>query len=239
MHGNLGHSGRKAKISNKQVSMQSKPGLIISFDDGLMEHYEVAAPLLEACGMRGWFFVTSALPDLAPEFQEDFCASHEISLRKKAARKEKDRYSLVSSHVAMSWNEILDLAQRGHVIGCHTAHHVRMRPTLDSAIIFDEIVEAKKKLEKHLSYPINAFAWVGGESDTYRADALQLLCDAGFSWIFTTQSSLFRVGEDARAIHRTVLEPDLPFSLFLAKISGLSDLAHCRRRRASLNAMRL
>ncbi len=239
MRRKYGHSAGKAKISNKQASMQCKPGLIISFDDGLMEHYEIAAPLLEARGMRGWFFVTSTLPGLAPEFQEGFCASHEISLHKKTAHLGKAQHSLVSSHVAMSWNEILDLAKRGHVIGCHTAHHVRMRPTLDTAILFDEIVEAKKELEKHLGYPVNAFAWVGGESDTYRADALQLLCDAGFSWIFTTQSSLFRVGEDARAIHRTVLEPDLPFSLFLAKISGLSDLAHCRRRRASLNAMRL
>jgi peptidoglycan/xylan/chitin deacetylase (PgdA/CDA1 family) len=139
----------------------------------------------------------------------------------------------------MGLNEIKDLARRGHVIGCHTAHHVRMRPTLDAAILLEEIAEAKKELEMRLGHPVNAFAWVGGEPDTYRADALQMLCEAGFSWIFTTQSSLFRVGGDTRAIHRTVLEPDLPFPLFLAKINGLSDLMHCGRRKASLNAMRL
>jgi len=239
MRRKYGHSAGKAKISNKQASMQCKPGLIISFDDGLMEQYEIAAPLLEARGMRGWFFVPSALLDLEQEFQQDFCALHDISLRRKEARKEKTQHSLVSNRIAMGLNEIKDLARRGHVIGCHTAHHVRMRPTLDTAILFDEIVEAKKELEMRLGYPVNAFAWVGGEPDTYRADALQMLCEAGFSWIFTTQSSLFRVGGDTRAIHRTVLEPDLPFPLFLAKINGLSDLMHCGRRKASLNAMRL
>ena len=236
---NNGHYSANTTISNWQDRARHRPGLIISFDDGLIEQYEVAAPLLEARGMRGWFFVPSALLDLEQEFQQDFCALHDISLRRKEARKEKTQHSLVSNRIAMGLNEIKDLARRGHVIGCHTAHHVRMRPTLDAAIILKEIAEAKKELEMRLGDPVNAFAWVGGEPDTYRADALQMLCEAGFSWIFTTQSSLFRVGGDTRAIHRTVLEPDLPFPLFLAKINGLSDLMHCGRRKASLNAMRL
>src|SRR5688500_7474862 len=34
-----------------------KPGIILSFDDGLASHSEVVAPALEKYGFTGWFFV--------------------------------------------------------------------------------------------------------------------------------------------------------------------------------------
>ena len=40
-----------------------KPGIILSFDDGLLNNYEYAAPLLEQYGFTGWFFVSSGLAD--------------------------------------------------------------------------------------------------------------------------------------------------------------------------------
>jgi hypothetical protein len=36
---------------------KKKPGLIISFDDGDLSNYSVAAPLLEKYGFTGWFFI--------------------------------------------------------------------------------------------------------------------------------------------------------------------------------------
>src|SRR5438552_1803817 len=41
--------------------LHSKPGLIISFDDGNRSHFELAAPLLEKHGLTGWFFIPSGL----------------------------------------------------------------------------------------------------------------------------------------------------------------------------------
>lgn len=40
-----------------------KPGIILSFDDGLLNNYEYAAPLLEKYGFTGWFFVSTGLAD--------------------------------------------------------------------------------------------------------------------------------------------------------------------------------
>ena len=40
-----------------------KPGLLISIDDGLLNNYVNAAPLLEKYGFTGWFFVSSGLAD--------------------------------------------------------------------------------------------------------------------------------------------------------------------------------
>ena len=40
-----------------------RPGLILSFDDGLRSHAEVVAPILERHGVPGWFCVPAGLPD--------------------------------------------------------------------------------------------------------------------------------------------------------------------------------
>jgi peptidoglycan/xylan/chitin deacetylase (PgdA/CDA1 family) len=37
----------------------NKPGIIISFDDAMRSHFEIAAPLLEKYAFTGWFFVPS------------------------------------------------------------------------------------------------------------------------------------------------------------------------------------
>lgn len=39
-----------------------RPGLLLSFDDGLKSHAEVVAPLLERYGFPGWFAFRPAFP---------------------------------------------------------------------------------------------------------------------------------------------------------------------------------
>ena len=40
-----------------------KPGLMITFDDGLKSNFEIALPLLEKFGFVGWFFIPTGLVD--------------------------------------------------------------------------------------------------------------------------------------------------------------------------------
>jgi peptidoglycan/xylan/chitin deacetylase (PgdA/CDA1 family) len=56
----------------------SKPGLILSFDDGLRSHADVVAPLLERHGFVGWFMVPGGFIDAAPEDQRAFARDHQI-----------------------------------------------------------------------------------------------------------------------------------------------------------------
>ena len=87
-----------------------RPGLILSFDDGLLDNYRVAAPALESVGLRGWFFIPALLPGLPAEDEERFCAAGELRL--PANHREGER-------AAMNWDEIRELAGRGHEIGWH------------------------------------------------------------------------------------------------------------------------
>ncbi|MEO2003488.1 MAG: hypothetical protein ABGY41_05270, partial [Candidatus Poribacteria bacterium] len=45
---------------------RDKPGLLLSFDDGLQSHVDVAAPLLEKYGMTGGCMVPAAVAGGAP-----------------------------------------------------------------------------------------------------------------------------------------------------------------------------
>lgn len=193
-----------------------RTALIISFDDGLRSNYEVAAPMLEERGMRGFFFVTTGLPDDGGSAA--FCADHEINL---AAGEE----------CGMVWDELRDLKARGHVIGCHTMSHFRMRGPVEPDRLASEIAGAKRRLEVELAAPVRHFAWVGGESDTYASDAMKAVCDCGFEYAFTTQSKLLQCGGDSLLIHRTILDADMPYTAFRVKLAGLSDLMHSGRRR--------
>lgn len=197
-----------------------KPAVLLTFDDGLSSNFEIAAPLLEERGMRGFFFVTTGLLDSSAP--REFCAEHEIILPPGEDR-------------GMTWGEVRELASRGHAIGCHTASHFRMRGPVAATRIAAEIREAKARLEEGLSLQIRHFAWVGGEPDTYDPEAMAAIRGAGFDYAFTTQSELLTKGGDSLLLHRTILDAGMSYGMFRIKIAGLSDLLH-RRRRQSIEA---
>jgi peptidoglycan/xylan/chitin deacetylase (PgdA/CDA1 family) len=200
-----------------------RPGLIVSFDDALLDNYRVAAPALEAAGLRGWFFVPTDFPGLAgPEAELAFCGRGELKL--PPAYKAGER-------LAMSWEEIRELAARGHEIGCHTASHLRLRESVSGERLEAEIARAKDRLEAELGREAASFAWVGGEADTYSSSSFSAVRRAGFRYGFTTLSSPLCPGDEPLLIHRTVLDPDLNFELFKFKVSGFSDLVHAATRR--------
>ncbi len=58
---------------------KKRPGLIISFDDGLSSNYSVAAPLLDKYGFNGWFFIPVDFVATPPSEQLRFARNHQIS----------------------------------------------------------------------------------------------------------------------------------------------------------------
>ncbi len=198
-----------------------KPGLIISFDDGLVDHYGVAAPLLEEYGFKGWFFVPAALPLMAISEQRAFCEANGLFLPPDSGER-----------IGMNREELVDLARRGHVVGCHTMNHRRFNGFVDAELLGRELKLAGDALGAVMGAVPRSFAWVGGEPDTYHPLVQEALEREGFSYAFTTMSAKIRPEADPLMLHRTVLDADMPYPLFLAKVEGVSDLIHLGRRRA-------
>ena len=197
-----------------------RPGLLITFDDGLRSCAEVVAPILEKYGFTGWFFIPAGLPGLSEDEQP------------MAARNAHIVYSpeYGDSRVFMTWDQICALAGR-HVVGCHTMNHTWLKNGLSDDVLRYEIIESGRVLGERLHAPIRFFCWVGGQEWAYSAAAARVIRDAGYEFCFTTNNSMIRPGTDPMALNRHNAEAGFPLSLIKFHLSGFMDLYYAGQRR--------
>lgn len=197
-----------------------KPGLMVTFDDGLRSNLEVAVPLLEKHGFVGWFFAPVAFIDAASAEQADF------------ARRASIRPGDVphDGRVAMSWDELRALHGR-HVVGCHTMTHRRLHAKVPLEEMRHEVVDARTEIERRMGCEIPVFCWVGGEEENYSRDAARLVREAGFRVGFMTSSGPVLAGNDPLQVQRTNLECDWAVHLVAFQLCGSMDLLHAARRK--------
>jgi len=197
-----------------------KPGLMLTFDDGLRSHIEIVAPLLEKYGFQGWFFVPIGLlmQDASAQPQ---AAEHGTVLH----------YQNVDCdpRVFLTLKQLSELSRK-HVIGCHTAHHVRLSRSLSPQILDHEIVDAKAQLEQAIGKSVDAFSWVGGEEWAYSNGAATKIGQQ-FKYSFTTNTRIIRPGDSMLKLDRTHIEADFPLPLVKLQMSGLMDIYYNRKRR--------
>lgn len=88
--------------------------LAVTFDDGYADNHTLAAPLLDAYGVKATFFVTTGF--IGSCTQAPWDAKH----GKKS--------------VWMSWRQVEELASRGHEIGAHSISHRRLGQLPDDEV---------------------------------------------------------------------------------------------------------
>ena len=181
----VGRAGLDAVLAGQAVG--GKPGLILSFDDGLRSHSDVVVPLLERHGLTGWFMVPTGFIDERPEEQTNYASDHDI---------EHYEYDYGDPRIAMTWSDIRKIATT-HEIGCHTWSHRRLASTLTTDELNREIPQAKRRLEAELGREVQTFCWVGGEEFTYSQDAASAIAEAGFQYGFMSNNHV----QDLRKSH--------------------------------------
>jgi peptidoglycan/xylan/chitin deacetylase (PgdA/CDA1 family) len=129
---------------------QARPGLLLTFDDGLASNYHVAAPLLESIGARGVFFVCPGFAGL------EGARAREFYLERLARRRDEPLDK--ETWTPMTPRQIADLAARGHAIGNHTYTHAPLG-SIPPARLAHEIVRSRETLEAWTGRPVRAFAW--------------------------------------------------------------------------------
>lgn len=197
-----------------------KPGLIISFDDGVANNYSIAAPLLEKYDFIGWFFIPLDFCDTPSKEQIAYAEEHKICKAEP----------LANGRVALSWKEIKKLARR-HVIGNHTRSHCRLWPSVRKEQMREEIVESKYILEQRVGSCIEVFCWVGGEVGTYNDYAMRLIKEAGYKFAFTTIPLLQGPKTHPLMLGRSNIEAHWPMEIVKFQLCGAMELLYLRKRR--------
>ena len=133
--------------------------LSITFDDGYIDNFEVAAPILRKLGLPATFFVATAFigTDYAPPWDQQ----------------------LARRPGWMTWDQVRSLRDQGFEIGAHTDSHIDLG-LADAAVIRAELAVCREKLQREIGLTPKLFAYPFGGRNNISPDSLSLVREAGF-----------------------------------------------------------
>lgn len=133
--------------------------LSITFDDGYLDNFEVAAPILRKLQLPATFFVTTG-----------FIGSQCVA--------PWDQH-LTPQPGWMSWDQVRSLAQQGFDIGSHTDSHIDLGSS-DPDKVRAELEASRQKIQQEVGIPVQLFAYPFGGREHISDRSLQLVRDGGF-----------------------------------------------------------
>jgi peptidoglycan/xylan/chitin deacetylase (PgdA/CDA1 family) len=124
-----------------------RPRVAIAFDDGYVDNYDYAFPVLRERGLAATFFVTAGYVDGDPVVLARF----------------RKLWGATSAELQpLSWGQIREMADAGMEIGCHTYSHPSLRHLSEQDVEI-ELRRSKQLLEERLGRPIVGHAYPIGK----------------------------------------------------------------------------
>jgi peptidoglycan/xylan/chitin deacetylase (PgdA/CDA1 family) len=200
----------------------SKPAVLFTFDDGRQSNYTVAAPMLEAMGARGLFFVVPDFVGLTAREARDFYYAT-IDNRGLAQSESPEEWT------PMNPGQLADLTRRGHVIGNHTLSHVNLA-SLAPWAMETQIANSAAKISAWTQKAVEAFAWPYSW-DAINQEAWELVRKTHRFCFSPCPGTTNYFKDSPHLIWRTEIEAYYSAPLYRFMYSGLVNPPWARRRR--------
>lgn len=171
-----------------------EPLVAFTFDDGFAECRDVIALVLEKHGTNAAFFIN-------PNFVEgdgDYIRRFTEEVVKSPGKS------------PMRWQEVLELQNRGHIIGAHTLDHA-LTAIGDEDALRHQIVDCRAVIEAHTGVPCEYFAWPFGRLEHTNEAAVRMAC-ATYRHVFSQSDHRHYLSFGGRVINRRHFEPFWPVS---------------------------
>jgi peptidoglycan/xylan/chitin deacetylase (PgdA/CDA1 family) len=176
----------------------------ITFDDGWLDNWVHAFPVLRKYRLRAAVFVVTDWVERAssPHLAEDTPAF-------PPHREAQERAERGESHgIVLDWERLAEMRASGVVdVYSHTRSHVKCGRVPED-VVAEEILSAKKTLEDRLGSPCPYLCWPYGKF-TPRATAIAR--EAGYEAAFTTRHDVVRRGVDPFDLPRIVVKDAVPW----------------------------
>lgn len=164
----------------------------ITFDDGYLDNFLVAAPILKRRNLPATFFLTSGYIGTTRQFHWDLSNS--------------------VSHPLMTWEHAQQLVMEGFEIGAHSVNHLNLgRCSLD--VLRQEIVECKHQIEDRLGLQVCGFAYPFGGLACMNELTTQVVREAGYLYSCSNYGGKVTGHSNQFNIERTGLYPTTRESL--------------------------
>ena len=174
----------------------------ITFDDGWIDNYVYAFPVLERYGLPAAVFIVTDWVD------SESAGSHLTSdvLPHREAKKAAERGG--GGGVVLDWERIQRARAGGHIsFYSHTCSH-RKCDRIPAEEVREELLRSKETLEKRLGVPCPFLCWPYGK---FSKESVDLAREAGYRAIFTTRHDVAGPGTDPFDIPRIVVKDAVPW----------------------------
>lgn len=169
--------------------------IILTFDDGYEDNYELLFPLLKKYNMKAVIYMVSHLKNNSWDVEESGEKSFKL----------------------MNEQQVLELYNSGLVeFGGHTMHHVKL-DTLSYEEQKKEILGNKIYLEKLLGEKLVSFAYPFGR---FNKDSKAIVEELGYYYGIATNSGSFYIEEDKFQVRRIGIFPDVNMNKFRRRVKG-------------------
>jgi peptidoglycan/xylan/chitin deacetylase (PgdA/CDA1 family) len=173
------------------------PYYTLSFDDGLMNNYHTALWLAESDKSATYFVV----PDfIESPSQAEYYQSKIRPIINKAVDHE------IEDITAMSWMQLKELVEKGHVIGAHSASHT-LNTTMSENDLYYEIIDAQKRIELQLGAKITTIASPNNTLTSVNSSCAKMIKE-NYKMHFTTVPGTFTSTSNPYIIYRRNFEVD-------------------------------
>ena len=165
-------------LNTKHLTLNTKKRICLTFDDGYLDTYTTAYPLLKRLNIPFAVYVTTGFVDKTAQMW------------------------WYPTTDAMTWEQIKALDNDPLcTIGAHTVSHPRL-DTLSEEMQRKEIVEGKQQLESILGHPVHHFSYPHG---AYNANTIDIVKSTSFRSALMAWGGTVRRGDNTLLLHRMEL----------------------------------
>ena len=197
---------------------RARPAVAITFDDGYLDNYEFAFPLLHDRHLPATFFVTAGLLEKDPAV---------------LARKQRLRRSSYDDVRPLEWAQVRGMHAAGMEIGAHTYSHPNLA-VLSRARARDELWRSKQIIEERLGAQVRSMAYPFGKPGRhFTEETASLVEEAGYEYACAVLFRAVRPSDSRLAIPRLFVTKDTVEGL-RDKVLGAWDMIGMWQERCPL-----
>lgn len=164
--------------------------VVITFDDGYMDNFSLAYPILHRYNFPATFFLVSHRPDNSNYWDQD---------------------EALANRPLLSLEEILEMSRHGMQFGAHGRTHKSLT-SIGKEKLTAEVEGSKSDLEKELDLPIHLFAYPYGEYDEFT----HLIAEkAGYWGSCTIDKGTNSISTPIHALRRFMIKGNESFIRFM------------------------